>query len=327
MYTADVWTRLLGFLWRENDIAGKRVRRTAVIGTVEQYPTKDLAQAAVNGLRMCINEDRNRQREQRIPVADLVDHYIQTELVEEADWRSHATRIVYREFLKRWIRPRWADLDIRDVRTVVVERWLRQMHRVDGAPLANATRAKIRSLMSVLFNHAIRYEWLEQGKNPITLVRQGAKRKNIPTVLEPPEIQSLLLQLGSCFRLMILLDATTGLRRSELFALKWSDVDFSNLELNVTRSIYLRAIATVKQKHRANLSQLMPRWPPISGSGKKPVLIQKQTIGYSPALTRAGNIPSGQILSSRKSFVRQRSERESPSDSGGTHFATPTPRS
>ncbi len=71
----------------------------------------------------------------------------------------------------------------------------------------------------------------------------------------------------------------------------------------------------------------MPRWPPISGSGKKPVLIQKQTIGYSPARTRAGNIPSGQILSCRKSFVRQRSERESPSDSGGTHFATPTPRS
>jgi integrase len=87
---------------------------------------------------------------------------------------------------------------------------------------------------------------LEQGKNPIALVRQGAKRKNIPAVLEPPEIQSLLLQLGSCFRLMILLDATTGLRRSELFALKWSDMDFSNLELNVTRSIYLRAIGNCK---------------------------------------------------------------------------------
>jgi integrase len=151
------------------------VRRTAVIGTVEQYPTKDLA------------------------------HYIQTELAEETDWRSHATRIVYREFLKRWIRPRWADVDLRDVRTVVVERWLRQMHRADGAPLADATRAKIRSLMSVLFNHAIRHEWLEQGKNPITLVRQSAKRKKTPQVLEPHEIQSLLLQLSSCFRLMVLL--------------------------------------------------------------------------------------------------------------------------
>jgi integrase len=268
----DCWE----FLWRENNVAGRRVRRTAVIGTVEQYPTKDLAQAAVNGLRMCINEDRNRQREQRIPVADLVDHYIQTELAEEADWHSHATRIVYREFLKRWIRPRWADLDIRDVRTVVVERWLRQMHRVDGAPLANATRAKIRSLMSVLFNHAIRYEWLEQGKNPITLVRQGAKRKNIPTVLEPPEIQSLLLQLGSCFRLMILLDATTGLRRSELFALKWSDMDFSNLELNVTRSIYLRAIGNCKTE--------ASRKPiPIDAQVAADLWLWKETSTYSKA--------------------------------------------
>ena len=52
------------FLWRENDSTGNRTRRTAVIGTVEQFPTRDLAQAAVNGLRVSINQDRNRQREQ-----------------------------------------------------------------------------------------------------------------------------------------------------------------------------------------------------------------------------------------------------------------------
>ena len=44
------------FLWRENDDSGKRLRRTAVIGTVEQYPTEDLALAAVNGLRSQHNE-------------------------------------------------------------------------------------------------------------------------------------------------------------------------------------------------------------------------------------------------------------------------------
>jgi integrase len=48
--------------------------------------------------------------------------------------------------------------------------------------------------------------------------------------------------LNSCFRLMVLLDVTTGLRRSELFALKWRDVDFSRLELNVVRSAYLRIV-------------------------------------------------------------------------------------
>jgi integrase len=112
--------------------------------------------------------------------------------------------------------------------------------------LANPTKAKIRNLFSVLFNHAIRYEWLEQGRNPITLVRQSAMRKSTPGVLDPNEIQGLLLQLDSCFRLLVMLDVTTGLRRSELFALKWLDVDFSKLTIDVQRSIYLGKIGTCK---------------------------------------------------------------------------------
>ena len=50
-------------------------------------------------------------------------------------------------------------------------------------------------------------------------MRQSAKRNRTPEVLEPREIQDLLLQLESCFRLMVLLAVTTGLRRSELLAL------------------------------------------------------------------------------------------------------------
>jgi hypothetical protein len=107
-------------------------------------------------------------------------------------------------------------MDIRDIRTVRVEHWLRQLRQADGESLADTTKAKIRNLMSVLLNHAIRYEWLEQGKSPITLVRQSTKRKLIPEVLEPGEIQGLLRQLDSCFRVMVMLDATTGLRRGEL---------------------------------------------------------------------------------------------------------------
>ena len=155
------------FLWREDDVTGKRVRRTTVIGSVEQFPTEEAARAAVSGLRADIN-------------------------------------------------------------------------------LSDGTKSKIRSLMSVLFNHAIRYEWLEQGSNPITLVRQSAKRKRTPEIVEPQEIQSLLQQLTSCFRLMVLLNATTGRGRSELFALKWSDVDFANLEINIARSIYMGKIGNCK---------------------------------------------------------------------------------
>jgi integrase len=37
---------------------------------------------------------------------------------------------------------------------------------------------------------------------------------------------------------MVLLDVTTGLRRSELFALKWKDIDFCNLLIDIQRSIF-----------------------------------------------------------------------------------------
>jgi len=100
--------------------------------------------------------------------------------------------------------------------------------------------------MSVLFNHAIRHEWLEQGRNPILLVRQSAKRQRIPEWLEPDELTALLSQLDPCFHLMVFLDAATGLRRSELFALKWGDVEFENLQIVVQRSIYRSVVGNCK---------------------------------------------------------------------------------
>jgi integrase len=196
---------------------------------------------------MRLNENRNRQGQRVILVADLIDHYIETELSDETEWRAQSTRLIHADFLKRWVHPFWGTTNIREVRTVAVEAWLRQLRRKDcERSLANATKAKIRNVMSVIFNHAIRYEWLEQGRNPIRLVRQSTKRMRTPEVLEPFEIHNLLSELETPFRLMVLLDATKGLRRSELLALKWCDVDFSSLTIDIRRSIYCQRIGNCK---------------------------------------------------------------------------------
>jgi integrase len=44
----------------------------------------------------------------------------------------------------------------------------------------------------------------------------------------------------------LLLDVATGLRMSELFALKWADVNFYTNEVNVTRSIVMQVVGHCK---------------------------------------------------------------------------------
>jgi len=216
------------------------------VGTTDQFKTRNCAIAAVNGLRMQVNAERHRRPGYSISVSDLIDHYVKMELSATAPRHSHATRLGHLYILNNWIRPFWGMLDIRAVRTVEIEHWLGERKRLDGSALADSSRAKIRSVFSILFNHAIRYEWLEQGKNPALYVRQSAKRRRAPDILEPKELQALLIQLESISRLMVVVAGTTGLRRSELFALQWGDIDFTNLRIDVQRSIFSGVVGNCK---------------------------------------------------------------------------------
>jgi integrase len=89
------------------------------------------------------------------------------------------------------------------------------------------------------------------GEKPHQLVRQSAKRERVPDVLELAEIQLLLSKLTIRERTLVLLDAGTGLRVSELLALRWQDVDFDKLELNVTRSIWHQVVGDCKTEASA----------------------------------------------------------------------------
>ena len=64
------------YLWREETADGRRIRHTQVIGTVDQYPTKERASIAVNGLRTLVNEESYRLRQRPILVRDVSDHFL-----------------------------------------------------------------------------------------------------------------------------------------------------------------------------------------------------------------------------------------------------------
>lgn len=98
--------------------------------------------------------------------------------------------------------------------------------------------------MHVIFAHACRHEWLE--KNPITLVRQSAKRQKLPDVLELDELKKLLAELQNPARALVFLTAATGLRVSEALGLKWSDVDFTAAQLRLSRAVVHQHLGDMK---------------------------------------------------------------------------------
>ena len=220
----DVWQ----FRWSETS-SGTRLYRKKVIGTVEQYADEDAARRTVVGLISEINSRGGSEHERRMTVAQLCDHFEQRELAKENTWRSHATKKIYKAYLNRWVRPHWERYELAEVRTIQVEAWLRTL------PLAKSSCAKIRNLMSVVFNHACRYELFD--RNPIYLVRQSAKRRKVPIVLIPAEIKALVDNLSIRERTLVLLAVSTGLRQSEMFGLKWEDIDLTQGNMSVTRSI------------------------------------------------------------------------------------------
>ena len=230
----DVWQ----FRWSEKGPNGRRVYRKRVIGTIAEFPTRDLARGAVAGLIAEVNWTNLRSTSTTMTVAQLCSHFEQRELARSNTWRSYSTKACYAVYLRRWIIPNWGKLELRDVRTIEFESWLRRL------PLAKSSCAKIRGVMSVLFNHACRYEFFD--RNPIRLVRQGAMRKAAPNVLTPDEIKTLIDGLAIRERTLVLLAASTGLRQSELFGLKWRDIDFVGNLIYITRSIVCGVVGPCK---------------------------------------------------------------------------------
>jgi integrase len=171
-------------------------------------------------------------------IAEVCDHFIQRELTDDNLWRSYSTKKAYKAYLNRWVIPHWGSTRLSEVRTTEVESWLR------GLPLAKSSCAKIRGILSVLFNHACRHELFD--RNPIRLVRQGAKRRTTPSVLTPAEIKALIHGLGLRERTLVLLAASTGLRQSELFGLKWGDINCAQGTMSVTRSIVYGVVGPCK---------------------------------------------------------------------------------
>ncbi len=180
-----------------------------------------------------------------VTIGTLIGRYIEQELPER-----HSTRRSYLTVLNRWIKPRWGEYLIEDVKTVAVEQWLRSLQ------LAPKSKTHIRSLMHLLYQNARRWEMV--SSNPIELVRQSGRRLRIPRVLAVVEVRLLLEQLAEPYHTMILVAACLGLRVSEIIGLQWGDFDWDNMTVMIQRSVVQCQVGETKTEGSARPLPINP---------------------------------------------------------------------
>jgi len=111
-------------------------------------------------LRIDANQQTPQSESGPSTIAELVAHYRLKELAGDSNGRkAFSTRDGYECYLDNWILPRWQDHKLNQVKPVAVEAWLDSIKRARG------TRAKIRNIMSAVFHHAMRYEWLDANRS------------------------------------------------------------------------------------------------------------------------------------------------------------------
>ena len=292
----DVWT--FRHYVEEN---GRRAYKKQIVGSVLEFPKRKDAEKAVLNLRVSVNEGAPFAP---MTIADLIAHY----RIRELDRLAFSTAEGYKVYLDRYILPQYGPRKLASIKPIEVEDWLRSLKKRDGKPVAPGTATKLRNMLSAIFAHAIRYGWA--STNPIKTVRCSAKRQRVPDILTQDEFQALLEELNQRERVMVLLDGSTGIRRSELFALCWKHIDFDLRQASVEQSIYRNRIGECKteasrkpvplhevviqelRNWRAQTAYKRPEdflFPSVSKNGSQPMqpdMILKRHI--RPALKRIG---------------------------------------
>ncbi len=212
------------FRWSE-ELNGQRRQHKEVIGTTKKFPTEATANREADRLRCRLNEQKQSLSVRSLTFGELINHYLNHELPR----LSKSARKGNQSYIKNWIEPAWHGHVADNMKTMQIQDWLDKVERPDG------TKLKIKNILSAIFSHGVRWEFVErnpvcgQGGTPghrgaSTGVRQSNRISITRVILPPDVVRQTLEQLPLREATMALIDAVTALRASELVALKWRNV-------------------------------------------------------------------------------------------------------
>jgi len=244
---ADVWE----YRFRNHAEPGSPMRQLT-LSTLE-YPTEAKAMIRLQEDVLRINGPQAYRAQNKPTMGLVIDRFMTEERIEDivkqkpgettiTDGISYSTAASYRSFLKKHIRPRWANTSLAAVKALEVTEWLKSL------PLSPKSRGQVKGLLHLLFEKAMLWALIEVQRNLIELVKVkgSGKRQKRPQILAPEKFQELVSTLREPYKTMVIVAMCTGLRVSEVLALRWEHIDVEAGAMLVQQGVVNGRIGKVK---------------------------------------------------------------------------------
>ena len=210
-----------------------------------------------------------------------------------AEWQSsvlpmykHSTQKHRRFMLKKHLLPRFGDHAVSDVTRQEIQAYIAHLSQQGYAP---KSIDHIHDVLSAVMRTAVK--WGHVSENPAS----GVDLPKLKTVrpkraLTVQQAAQLLTALRPLPRTMAGLALLSGLRRGELFALRWRDVDEEAKQLTVREAVYDGVFDTPKTEagHRQN---------PLSASALRLIGGWRQRVGGSEPQSLVFSTRGGDAIS------------------------------
>ena len=226
--------------------------------------TKSECAAKLKKLQESITESVPDQPKPGILLGDWLDFWYQS--YKKPNLRPN-TQMSYERRIYQHIIPALGDTQLDKLTTNDIQQFyakLKQNGRLlrtelYGEGLSDQTVRGIHTTLHAALDKAVSEKLL--FRNPADGCRLPPAKAREMQVLAPEEIQRLLIQAkeDGCFELL-LLELSTGLRRGEICALQWSNLNFRTGELRVERQV-----------HRVRGELVVP--PPKTKAGNRSVIL------------------------------------------------------
>jgi integrase len=200
-------------------VNGKRARKK-VFGKTAEEATRAAAQLYAD-MRTGMDAAKDKTR-----LSEYLPRWLEHEKEQIAprSWESYE-RITY-----AFLIPELGHIYLSRLDGEQVDRFIADMRQrtnpINGKPYAHSYINKIRGVLRAALNQAARWKYVAPGNNAAALSEPVRTRKKRFARLTPSQVRAILRQVeGHPYEVLYHALAKTGLRKGEVLAWRWADVD------------------------------------------------------------------------------------------------------